>query len=66
MKKLFLLSLLAFFTFGIISCSSEGFEEEREDITSLTSMLNADSSNIDLSTISCIEDASINKSKKNK
>ena len=64
MKKLFLLSLLAFFTFGIISCSSEGFEEEREDITSLTSMLNADSSNIDLSTISCIEDASINKSKK--
>ena len=64
MKKLFLLSLLAFFTFGIISCSSEGFEEEREDVTSLTSMLNADSSNIDLSTISCIEDASINKSKK--
>ena len=64
MKKLFLLSLLAFFTFGIISCSSEGFEEERDDITSLTSMLNADSSNIDLSTISCIEDASINKSKK--
>lgn len=64
MKKLFLLSLLAFFTFGIISCSSEGFEEEREDITSLTSMLNADSSNIDLSTISRIEDASINKSKK--
>ena len=64
MKKLFLLSLLFFFTFGIISCSSEGFEEEREDITSLTSMLNADSSNIDLSTISCIEDASINKSKK--
>lgn len=64
MKKLFLLSLLAFFTFGIISCNSEGFEEEREDITSLTSMLNADSSNIDLSTISCIEDASINKSKK--
>lgn len=64
MKKLFLLSLLAFFTLGIISCSSEGFEEEREDITSLTSMLNADSSNIDLSTISCIEDASINKSKK--
>lgn len=64
MKKLFLLGLLAFFTFGIISCSSEGFEEEREDITSLTSMLNADSSNIDLSTISCIEDASINKSKK--
>lgn len=63
MKKLFLLSLLAFFTFGIISCSSEGFEEEREDVTSLTSMLNADSSNIDLSTISCIEDASINKSK---
>ena len=64
MKKLFLLSLLAFFTFGIISCNSEGFEEEREDVTSLTSMLNADSSNIDLSTISCIEDASINKSKK--
>ena len=64
MKKLFLLGLLAFFTFGIISCSSEGFEEEREDVTSLTSMLNADSSNIDLSTISCIEDASINKSKK--
>lgn len=64
MKKLFLLSLLAFFTFGIISCNSEGFEEEREDITSLTSMLNADFSNIDLSTISCIEDASINKSKK--
>lgn len=64
MKKLFLLGLLAFFTFGIISCNSEGFEEEREDITSLTSMLNADSSNIDLSTISCIEDASINKSKK--
>ena len=64
MKKLFLLGLLAFFTFGIISCNSEGFEEEREDVTSLTSMLNADSSNIDLSTISCIEDASINKSKK--
>ena len=63
MKKLFLLGLLAFFTFGIISCNSEGFEEEREDVTSLTSMLNADSSNIDLSTISCIEDASINKSK---
>ena len=64
MKKLFLLGLLAFFTFGIISCNSEGFEEEREDVTSLTSMLNADSSDIDLSTISCIEDASINKSKK--
>lgn len=64
MKKLILLGLTALFTFGIISCSAMEFEEEREDFTSLTTILNEDSSNIDLSTISCIEDASINKSKK--
>ncbi len=62
MKKLFLLSLLALFTVGIFSCSTNGMETE--DPMSLTAYLNENSSDIDLSEITCNEDAEINKSKK--
>lgn len=62
MKKLFLLSLLALFTVGIFSCSTNGMETEEP--MSLTAYLNENSSDIDLSEITCNEDAEINKSKK--
>lgn len=62
MKKLFLLSLLAFFTVGIFSCSTN--DMETEEPMSLTAYLNENSSDIDLSEITCNEDAEINKSKK--